>query len=129
MLSFGIYGFLRVGYITRLYISKDNRIQIVPFYYMFYLLRMYDIHVPFERHYENKFDVLIPDGIESSTRHTLLQLFLFVQCVFQFLYWIQHKGYLGFFYAVVFGQAREGADSGKSDFSEISIPLRSLEMF
>ena len=106
-----------------------NPIEIVPFYYMFYLLGMYDIHGPYERHFKNKFDLVISNCIESSTRHTLVQLFLFVQCVFQFLYWIQHRGYLGFCYAVVVVQAREVADSGKPDFSEISIPLRSLEMF
>ena len=33
-------------------ISKDNPIEIVPFYYMFYLLRMYDIHGPYERHFK-----------------------------------------------------------------------------
>ena len=95
---------------------------------MIYLLGMYDTHAPFERHHSNKFELIISNGIESSTRHTLAQLFLFVQSVFQFLYWIQHRGYSGFCCAIAFVQAREVADSGQH-FYAISIPLRSLEMF
>ena len=52
MLSLEMYGFLRIGYFTNVYIHVEKKNEeVVPFYHMSYLIYFYDIYVTFQKRY------------------------------------------------------------------------------